>query len=91
MNRPRKTCRGCGTTKPLTAFNTHPRRRDGHLNYCRVVCTSGAGSVAYTERQAATRQDAPTTPPLSTRPRRLQVLPPLPPTQAARHLYRQNA
>jgi hypothetical protein len=52
MNPPRKTCRGCGATKPLTDFKAHPHMRDGHLNYCRA-CTSGADSVAYTKRQAA--------------------------------------
>jgi hypothetical protein len=52
MNPPRKTCRGCGATKPLTDFKAHPRMRDGHLNYCRA-CTSGADSLAYTKRQAA--------------------------------------
>jgi len=36
MNPHRKTCRGCGATKPLTDVEAHPRMRDGHLNYCRA-------------------------------------------------------
>lgn len=30
-----KKCRGCGLTKELDGFYSHPTMRDGHLNYCK--------------------------------------------------------
>lgn len=47
-----KPCIGCGESKPLNEFYSHPMMADGHLNRCKPCCKA----AARTNREAKPAQ-----------------------------------